>query len=282
MSFMILSKLYSIKQYVNKVPSITHAWSSINRLSNIYSRKKNVAMLHTGRCGSTVLGRMLNSHSKIIWAGEIFEKFMKLDQVETTNEFMSNTINTSRDGAKSEIYGFETKYLPQQHLSYKCLNMSIDDYITSLHNMGFSHYIVLHRKNYLRRAISAQVGRESGQWHTNDKTASPRKVYIDINSYKTGVRHDSLIDLFTCMDESYNYLKQSLPGRSLFLTYEDDIQDDPHKAYEKVCEFLDVKNESPEITLYRTNPFSYIEMVSNFEEIESILKNTKYSWMLDN
>lgn len=32
-----------------------------------------VAMFHTGRCGSTVLGEMLGVQGEVFWAGEIFE-----------------------------------------------------------------------------------------------------------------------------------------------------------------------------------------------------------------
>jgi LPS sulfotransferase NodH len=276
-----MNNLSSFKQCVKKIPGVVHVQSSINKMSNIYFRKKKVAMFHTGRCGSTVLCRMLNAHSKVFWADEIFEKVMRPDANGFADDFMNKTINLSSNRRVSHIYGFETKYLPQQHLSDKCLNITIGNYITSLRTLGFSYFIVLHRKNYLRRAISVQVGRERGKWHSKERSMSPTKIHIDINSFQTGVRREPLLELFACMDESYDLLRHSLSSNSLFITYEDDIQNDPLSAYGKVCEFLDLENEKPKIDLHKTNPFSYEQMISNFEEVEAVLKGTKYSWMLD-
>jgi len=276
-----MNNIYSIKQRIRKIPGVAHAGASINKSLNICFRKKNVAMFHTGRCGSTILGNMLNAHSKVFWASEIFERFMRLDGNEIRDDILTSTINLSRHSRISNIYGFETKYLPEQNLSEKCLNVSIEDYIRSLRALGFSYFIILHRKNYLKRAISVQVAKEIGKWHSKERVVSAKKVYIDINSFQTGFRQEPLLDLFASMDESYDRLRHSVPSNSLFLTYEDDILNNPLSAYEKVCEFLDLKNEKPEINLHRTNPFSYEQMVLNFEEIEAVLRNTKYSWMLD-
>lgn len=254
----------------------------LHSLKQFLYRRKYVAMFHTGRCGSTVLGNMLDAHTKISWGGEIFEKYMHLEEDDRTTGFMSKTIVSCCNKSKCSIYGFETKYLPQLHLSDKCLNMSLEDYITSLHSLGFSYFIALHRKNYLRRAISAQVGKERGEWHSKEKVHSPTKVHIDIKSFPTGSRRGPLLELFKHMDESYDRLRHSLPSNSLFLTYEDDIQDDPLIAYKKVCKFLDVTPETPKIRFSRTNPFSYEQMVTNIDEVKAVLENTKYSWMLEN
>jgi LPS sulfotransferase NodH len=224
---------------------------------------------------------MLNAHTKIFWAGEIFEKYMRAAQNKTLNDFVSTTVNSSRNKSVSSIYGFETKYLAQQHLSEHCLNLGIGDYIQLLRILGFSYFIVLHRKNYLRRAISIQVAKETMRWHSKEITSSPTRVFIDVHSFRTGSLREPLVDLFARIDESYERLRHSLPGNSLLLTYEEDIQESPLIAYKKVCDFLDVADEAPAISLRRTNPFTYEQMVENFEEVEAVLKDTKYSWMLD-
>ena len=277
----LMDTLHSIKQNIKMIPGFSSARKIIYRLLNIYYRKKYVAMLHPGRCGSTVLGNMLNAHTQISWAGEIFERYMGLEKYKKVNRFTEKMIGMSRDESLSRIYGFETKYLPQYHLSYKCLNLSIENYITLLRNLGFSHFIILHRKNYLRRAISDQVGKQKGEWHSKEQSISPTKVTIDINSFQAGVRKEPLLELFSSMDESLDRLKRSLQSNYLLLTYEEDIQDDPRVGYRKVCEFLNVDDEVVDISLRRTNPFTYEQMVANFEEVKAYLKDTKYSWMLD-
>ena len=36
-------------------------------------RPGNILIIHIGRCGSTVLGKMLNEHPMIYWASELYE-----------------------------------------------------------------------------------------------------------------------------------------------------------------------------------------------------------------
>lgn len=239
-------------------------------------------MFHTGRCGSTVLGNMLNAHSKVFWPSEIFVEFMRTEKNVNKKRFVEDTIEQSRQSSVSMVYGFETKYLPQQHLSQRCINMEIEDYISLLRKINFSKFIVIRRKNYLRRAISAQVGSKTKKWHSMQNITSSEKITIDINSFSTGVTQEPILELFCCMDESFDRLKMLLShDDTLFLTYEDDILEDPRVAYRKVCEFVGIVDESPIIELRRTNSFRYEDIVINFKEVQAILKDTKYSWMLD-
>lgn len=241
-------------------------------------------MLHTGRCGSSVLGDMLNAHSKFHWAGEIFEAFMGIDasNASETNQRIRKTIDSSRDSTRSRIYGFATKYLDQQHLSSECLNISIDDYVTRLDQLGFSHFIVLDRTNYLRRAVSALVGKATGKWHSHDEPSRPTSVTVDLQSYLTGGQPRSLIQFFESTDDRRNELKRALTNRnSLQLTYEDDVEQDPMIGYRKICDFLDMADEGPAINLRRTNPFTFRQMIVNYAEVEAALHDTKYSWMIE-
>ena len=239
-------------------------------------------MFHIGRCGSTVLGNMLNAHSKVFWGNEIFAKFMRNEKKEIKKGFVEHTIEQSRQSRVSLIYGFETKYLPQQQLSHKCINMDLKDYIALLRKLNFRKFIVIHRKNYLRRAISAKVGMQTKKWHSRREVTFPEKISIDMNSFTTGVIQEPILELFRCIDENYKRLNALLShDDTMYLTYENDILKDPRVAYKKTCDFFGIKDESPKINFYRTNPFRYEDIVINFGEVANILKGTKYSWMLD-
>ena len=225
---------------------------------------------------------MLNAHSQIHWGGEIFNPYMKTKQTDNNLDFVKEILHRNQQQKISRILGFETKYLPQQHLCRRCINMDLADYLNLLRHLRYSKFIVLHRKNYLRRAVSVQVGRETHQWHSRQKASAPVKVAIDIHSFKTGIDQGPLLDLFRCLDENYHHLTQLLSHNdALFLTYEDDILEDPQSAYRKVCNFIDVSDEAPDVVFYRTNPFKYEEIILNFDEIKTTLKGTQYSWMLD-
>ena len=120
------------------------------RFINTFIQKERVAMLHIGRCGSSVLGNMLDAHTKIYWAGEIFEDYTHGDNSVDKAALVGKIFNEKCHRKTSRIFGFETKYLPQQHLSHKCINMDLGNYIDLLRKLDVTKYIVLHRKNYLR------------------------------------------------------------------------------------------------------------------------------------
>jgi hypothetical protein len=264
----MISSTNAIKKFLDKLP----------RRRN---KASDVAMFHTGRCGSSVLGLMLNQHSRIQWAREIFEKHAQdMNSGALSLTSVEKIIETNRNKRNLELFGFETKYLPQQHLSDKCINMELADYITLLRQMQFDKFIILHRKNYLRRIISAQVGIKTGSWHSQDKVESPTKVRLNVHSL--GVTSEPIIKSFESMDEALAILQSILKRQNtLFLTYEDDILEDPREAYLKVCRFLKIPDEEPEINFVRTNPFRCEDIITNYDEVEKILRNSRYSWMLE-
>jgi len=256
-----------------------------NFFSSIFhkSQKKYIAMFHTGRCGSTVLGRMLNDHYQVFWANEIFHEYMNSANPESGKVFAEKIINASRNAQNKRIYGFETKYLPQQHLSKKCINLELNEYVSHLRKLKFKKFIILHRENYLRRAVSAEVGRQTKRWHTNENIQNLKKITLKVDSYPTGGHYEPLLDLFVSIDKYYNTLNNLLiDDDTLSLTYENDILVNPEIAYAKVCKFLSITEESPEINLKRTNPFLLKDMIENFDEVKEYFADTKYSWMLDN
>lgn len=237
---------------------------------NFYSQEQ-VAMLHPGRCGSTVLAFMLRDHSKICWDNELFEPYMEEKKKKDKNSFVKRTIKRRLLQNNAMIYGFETKYLPQQHLSHQCINMDLEDYLKLLRKLNFSKFIVLHRKNYLRAAISNQVGLQKKEWHSMKPVTSPEKVVLE----------ESFWEMFRIRDENLIRLKELLKhDDTLYLTYENHIMEDPRIAYKKTCDFIGVEAESPVIRFHRTNPFRYEDMVINFDEVKAALLNTEYSWML--
>lgn len=276
-----MTSALSLLKYAKKIPGANQTRAAINGLLNLYLREKHVAMLHTGRCGSTVLGNMLNAHSQVFWGGEIFESLMNPEGIQNSAGALSGAINSSRARSVSKIFGFETNYLPQQHLSDNCLNICLENYVSSLRDLGFSYFIVLNRKNYLRRAISIEIGRQKSSWHSKSDVVAPTKIRIDPDSFQTGYKRETLLKSFSCMEVNYSLLCKLVSDNCLVLNYEDDVLADPRVAYKKVCRFLKISDESPKITLKRTNPFSYEQMIINFDEVSEALKNTNYSWMLD-
>lgn len=278
----------SIRKNINdlalKLPKVVGGYRWTMNLLNTYFRKQHVAMFHSGRCGSSVIAMMLNNHSDIYWGGEVFNNYMHAEKEKglERKKFVKQTLDWNRSATISKIYGFETKYLSSLHLSERCIDMSFSDYLKCLNELQFTKFIVLHRKNYLRRVVSGEVGRKTKSWHTTKDMSQPTKIKIDLSSIKTGERYIPLLESFHHVDKNFRTLKKNLTGSdALFLTYEEDILEDPTVAYNKICDFLCLHGDSPDIPLGRTNPFSYEEMIENFDEIVEVLTNTEYEWMLN-
>jgi LPS sulfotransferase NodH len=249
--------------------------------------RTSALMFHTGRCGSTVLAKMLNQHSDIYWAGEIFERMPeRYSEIASRPDAVELIIDERRRECRrrgKRTFGFELKYLPGQHFGDGFITMSLEDYVAFVRKLGFSKFIVLHRHNYLRRALSSEVLRQNRSGHAK---ASPRKatrITLDLQALPlTSTYRSSLVESFRFIDEHYSRLVKLLAGAEvLHLSYEDDVLQDPTAAYRKVCSFLDVDAEAPEIPLARTNPFPCEDIVENIDELRAALRNTRYEWMLD-
>src|SRR6185369_15057982 len=131
-----------------------------------YFNKANIAMFHIGRSGSTVLGDLLQQHPDIFWDGELFDsrgsKFTN-SIARKLNLFPFvpfNFIRVNMLKARGKYYGFETKFF---HLSKN--GISLSEYFDKLQNMGFDHFIVLKRRNYLRKVISSLIGKQKNRYH---------------------------------------------------------------------------------------------------------------------
>jgi len=224
---------------------------------------------------------MLNQHPQVHWAGEIFVPYVRGKQLYKKDNLIEGVINHTRSLEASPVFGFETKCLPH-HLANPVLNTTLETYVEELRRLRFSKFVILYRKNYLRRAVSAEAGIQTRKWHAKKQAKSANKVVIDVNAFRTGVRKEPLLNLFHSMDETLRTLQALFsPQEAVFLNYEDDILHSPSVAYEKVCDFLDIEVLSPPIELQRTNPFPLVDLIENFGEVTAELQNTEYGWMLE-
>ena len=87
---------------------------------------------------------------------------------------------------------------------------------------------------------------------------------------------------FGDIDCYYDRLEMQLKDKeTLFLTYENDLQDNPLAGYYKVCDFLGFECEEPTVIMQRTNPFALSETIENYDEVCESLQPTQYAWMLE-
>jgi len=235
-------------------------------------------MLHVGRCGSTVVAEMLGRHPSISWDGEVFEE--KVRSNIGFEDVPPRDFLLSRIADAPEVYGFEIKYLPSHHP--RILGLDLGGLLDLTDSVGVTHYVTLHRHNYLRRVVSGVIGRERRRWHrTSGETMPDTRVRVDWNAVPFGPRQP-LLAVFEEMKQGEEDLKSALSDRAaLHLTYEDDVAVDPVKAYASVCDFIGVTPEEVRPSLDRTGTDRLESMVSNYDEIAALLYGTEYAWMLD-
>ncbi|MDH3900264.1 MAG: sulfotransferase [Gammaproteobacteria bacterium] len=235
------------------------------------------------------MGNLLNQHPKIVWDAELFKP--SRTQGLTDRRGVSSLLVRApmihlyqkmiRAGNKG--YGFETQ-LSQLEL----LNMTLPEYIERLHRLKFGHFIIIERKNHLRRIVSILVGRQTSKWHLNsDETPSaPTRIKLDIHhlqlNWGRNVESRPLVSHLQREHDRMHALKQALSDRRvLHLTYEDDISADPRRAYRRVCEFVGVDCHDVSIRYGKTNTHDLHNLLINFEEVKNALRDTPFEWMVD-
>lgn len=245
---------------------------------------KRAAMFHIGRCGSSVLARQLERHRNIAWSREIYEPFFKKADAAPSLPLSSHlpdplgTIECAISSTKRQVFGLETK---PYHL--RRLGISKQDFMESLCALGFDSFIVLDRKNKLRKIASSIKAHQSGVFHLKTGCSPTlEKIHIDPEGISIDRSTTPLIKLIEEYEHDMAAIRALLSGRNvLHLTYEDDIQDHPYEAYVGICDFLGIRAGPRRITLAKTTPFALRELIENYTEVEKTLKGTPHDWMLE-
>lgn len=250
-----------------------------------FFRGAHAVMFHLGRCGSSVLGDLLNQHPRVFWDGEVYRrmKYNLYRELHITRD-PRTLLRLRMLRAGRRLYGFEMKFLPTQHLVPQAANMSLPDFIAFLEDFGYDRFMVLKRKNYLRQTVSKQVGTQTGKWAVSSRDSTKlNTVTIDVkNCARFGYEGMSLVENFDMLDAAYADLDRLLQGHSvLHLSYEDDLLPDPIKGYQEACRYLGLpEHETVQVTRNRQNPYPLHRIVDNIEEVERALRGTAYEWML--
>jgi glycosyltransferase involved in cell wall biosynthesis len=233
-----------------------------------------IAMIHHGRCGSQVLGDLLDQHSRICWEGELFEPLShKLPKRPMPH------LRQRLRACKKAMYGFETK-----HYHPDLMGVEWPDYMAGLQDLGFRKFIIQRRANLLRTFVSALVGKAKGHvYHLPaGKTASLQKLTLDPQAVYFDDKPVRLLDALEFTTDRMELARRLLAGHDILcLTYEEDIAEDPSRGYRRACDFLGVEPEPVEIKYGRTTPFPLRDVIENFDEVKAALAGTEFEWMAE-
>lgn len=229
-----------------------------------------ICMWHTGRCGSSVIADLVSRDGRICWAGEILERPSKEWSGLSGEEALRRcrkAINRRRYEAGRSPFGFEMKLWHHHRLG-----LTATDMYGLTTELGFRSHVVLERKNHLRQHISGELARLTGRYHRRaGAPASAATLRVDTERLMLGV------DWF----ETYHAeLRRMLPGH-LYLTYEDDIEADPHVAYAKVMRHCGLEPRDVRTDMQKTTARPLGDVIENFAEVADRLTGTRHEWMLD-
>ncbi|NJO77633.1 MAG: hypothetical protein HC827_03340 [Cyanobacteria bacterium RM1_2_2] len=181
--------------------------------------------------------------------------------------------------AGNRFYGCEIKFF---HLDI--LKLDLKDFVDQLSSMGFTHFIVLERKNYLRKIVSSKVAKLS-QYHIKPGEAAPSiQIHLDPQQITLERHTRTLIEWLEEYQNQFNSLEKLLEDyQTLKLTYEEDISSSPRIAYQQVLKFIGIEvsdENGPAIRYAKTNSRQLSQIITNFDEVEAALRKTPFEWML--
>jgi LPS sulfotransferase NodH len=257
---------------------------------------EKVVIIHFGRVGSTVLSELLNQNSELFSAGEIYNNNVN-KYIENKGkswyeiypnyiEFMENYYQETK--LQNPTFLENKKYYIFEYKPYiEGCEIEYEKVIQDFNKVGIEKFIFLYRKNFLRRLVSSMISFETGVWHIQELPKKINQVYINVDNIEDSYigydyKNKSLCEAIKLYDNYVNQIEKYIHlNQGICLSFEDDIAENPCKAYQKVCNFLGIKPlDNPEIRLKRQNPYSLKEIIVNFEEVENYLKDTNFLHLL--
>lgn len=268
----------ALRQNYRRMRRVRHAMAGA-------APRAKVVMMHVGRSGSTVLGNMLHKHSEVFWDNELYHTAHYGLGVDFDRVPYADWTRAQFAFGGQGVYGFECKIHPDQHLSF--FNGSPEAFFDDMRRIGVTHFILLERRNILRRMTSQYVGAKTAVRHLDSSEAARvSKVVMDCQTCHFGDRYRPKT-LLACMEEVdgvYRAAHEAFAGEAFLpLVYEEDIDgaEGPARAVGRIFDLLDLPSEGIRPDLSKTNPFPLREIIENFDEVSEHLAGTRFAWMLD-
>jgi hypothetical protein len=247
-------------------------------------RPLSIVLLHPGRCGSTVLGDLIGQHGNVWWDSEIYEIERQRRVAAGLSEDIPAPLPLLRSRmrlAGRALYGFELKFIRAEQLRF--IHMDLPAYLAAIEAMGVDHFVVLKRRNLLRRLVSALVGFKTQQWHAKVGVGtSAVRVRVETGPQPFPTEGRTLVENFDVTETEFVQLRELLRGKPVLeLSFEEDIEVDPRVGYRRLAPFMGLRPEDVTVRYQRTNPFPLQDLIENYEEVADALAGSSYEWMLE-
>lgn len=220
------------------------------------------AIISNARTGSNYLLDGLKTSPMIRMHHEIFASHNR--EVGKDFEKILSTLYQSESKA-TELVGFKVFY---NHLT--------DEEWKKLGTLPDLKVIHLTRRNRLRTLISLDIAFKTGQWTNARYSLGPEEKRITVDP-------QNLLKRLERIEQGEALTRVRFSDRPMLEVRYEDLVQSPYKVFESVSGYLGVDGIDPgKIRLKRQNPEPLSELIVNCDEIESVLKNTRFAEYLGN
>ena len=136
--------------------------------------------------------------------------------------------------------------------------------------------IHLTRKNRLRTVISLEIAFKTGQWTQSGGSEKPKEKRVTLEPLK-------LLKRLEQIEEGEAATRARFCDRKMLEIVYEDLVRSPDDMFGYVSTYLGVNGLDPgKIRLKRQNPESLSQLIVNYDEVESVLRNTRFEEYLGN
>lgn len=131
--------------------------------------------------------------------------------------------------------------------------------------------IHLTRQNRLRTIISLEIAFKTGEWTKARKSAAPKEKRVTLDPVK-------LLKRLEQIEEGEVATRARFCDRQVLEVVYEELVKSPHEVFKSVGAYLGVAGIDPDkIRLKRQNPESLAQLIMNYDEVKSALKNTRFA-----
>jgi LPS sulfotransferase NodH len=186
--------------------------------------------------------------------------------------FASHNRELGKDFEKilSTVYQYESK--STKMVGFKVFyNHLTDEEWKKLVDLSDLKVIHLTRRNRLRTLISLDIAFKTGKWTNAGKSSGPEEKRITLD-------RQHLLKRLEDIEAGEALTRARFCDRPLLEVVYENLVQSPHKVFATVGTFLGAAEIDPgKIRLKRQNPEDLDQLIVNYDEVQSVLKNTRFA-----
>jgi LPS sulfotransferase NodH len=136
--------------------------------------------------------------------------------------------------------------------------------------------IHLTRRNRLRTVISLEIAFKTGQWTKAGNAGEPKEKHVTLDPLKLMKRLEQI-------EEGEAATRRRFCDREMLEVVYEALVQSPHEVFRSIGAYLGVNGIDPgKIRLKRQNPEPLSQLIMNYDEIKSVLMNSRFADYLSN